>query len=113
MMMNVVSFLQTGIQVTKEYTLHAHVPILKDVPAGWNLVLVDTPGFGEANMESITSLATTLLNTSSAYLYIVDVNSIGDETDSKNMKCIFDKDQSEAQCKIEKCVDTVLHFCSL
>lgn len=79
--------------------MHAHAPILEDVLAGWNLVLVDTPGFGEANMEGITSLATTLLNTSSAYLYIVDVNSIADEMDARNMKSIVDRDQGETQCK--------------
>ena len=91
--------MQTGVQVNKQYTLYAHVPILKDVPTGWYLALVDTPGFGEANMENITSLATKLLNTSSAYLYIVDVNSIGDELDARNMRCIFERDQSE-QCKL-------------
>ena len=90
-------FLQTGVHVNKEYTLYAHVPILENVPAGWNLVLVDTPGFGEANMKSITSLATKLLNTSSAYLYIVDVTSTGDELDAANMKCLFERDQSETQ----------------
>lgn len=75
--------------------MYAHVPILENVPAGWHLVLVDTPGFGEANMKNITSLATKLLNTSSAYLYIVDVTSIGDELDATNMKCLFERDQSE------------------
>lgn len=97
--MNNISFLQTGVQGTKEYTLYAHAPILENVPAGWSLVLVDTPGFGEANMESITSLATKLLNTSSAYLYIVDVTSIADDTDARNMKCIVDRDQGETHCK--------------
>ena len=93
--------LQAAVHVNEQYTLYAHVPLLENVPAGWNLVLVDTPGFGEANMENITSLATKLLNTSSAYLYIVDVTSIGDEIDARNWKCVCDRDQSETQCKID------------
>ena len=84
---------QTGILVQKSYILYAHVPMLARAPAGWQLTLVDTPGFGEANMDNITSISKKLLTTSSAYLYIVDTGSIGDEMDATNMKHLFERDQ--------------------
>ena len=86
-------FPQTGILVQKSYILYAHVPMLARAPAGWQLAFVDTPGFGEANMDNVTSISKKLLTTSSAYLYIVDVTSVGDETDAINMKCLFERDQ--------------------
>ena len=86
-------FPQTGILVQKSYILYAHVPMLARAPAGWQLAFVDTPGFGEANMDNITSISKKLLTTSSAYLYIIDVTSVGDETDAINMKCLFERDQ--------------------
>ena len=46
-------------------------------------------------MENMTSLATMLLNTSSAYLYIVDVKCIGDNTDDANMKSLVKRDKRE------------------
>ena len=71
--------------------------ILEDVPAGWNLSLFDTPGFGEANMGHITELAGTLFNTSSAYLYVMEVAQMGDETDAKYLRQLCDRDKGECE----------------
>jgi hypothetical protein len=37
------------------FVLYAFVEILQEAPEGWNLVLVDTPGFGEANIRHVTA----------------------------------------------------------
>ena len=88
------------MQVSKQYTLYANVDILKAAPAGFSLVLVDTPGFGEANMDHITELAKTLFNTSSAYLYVMDITQMGDITDSQYLKQLSQRDEGKLLCNL-------------
>ena len=79
-----------------QYILYAHVPILEEAPAGLSLALVDTPGFGEANVDHVALLTDTLFNTSSAYLYIMDGRQMGDATDAENVKRLYRKDRGKA-----------------
>jgi hypothetical protein len=75
------SGMTNGQEVRKLYVLHAHIPILEEAHhSGWTLALVDTPGFGEANVEHVTSHADMLFSTSTAYLYMMD---------SSNMCCML------------------------
>ena len=85
--------MQTGIQGGQNcFVLYAFVEILKEAPEGWNLVLVDTPGFGEANVQHVTARTNTLFTTSTAYLYIIDSGILGDEVDAKKIKLLFKND---------------------
>ena len=81
--------------VAESYTIYANVPLLADPPAGWELVLVDTPGFGDASMNNVVASAEMLLTTSSIYLYVIDSGSTGDAVDAKNLWNIFNRDASK------------------
>ena len=78
---------------SKSYILYAHIPILREAAQGWTLVLVDTPGFGEANVDHITALADRRFNTSTAYLYIMDGTSMCDELDRRKIHQLFKNDK--------------------
>ena len=57
--------------------LQVHMPILtNNVPPGWNVSLVDTPGFGEKN-EHVQQLAKEAMETSAAYIYLLQTENIG------------------------------------
>jgi predicted GTPase len=75
------------------FVLYAFVEILQEAPEGWNLVLVDTPGFGEANIRHVTARTDTLFSTSTAYLYIIDSGSMGDDVDAKKIKLLYQHDK--------------------
>ena len=75
------------------FVLYAYVPILEVAPAGWNLALVDTPGFGEANVDHITKHTDMLFSTSTAYLYLMDSTSMEDSIDGENIGLLFKHDK--------------------
>ena len=75
------------------FVLYAFVEILQEAPEGWNLVLVDTPGFGEANIRHVTARTDILFSTSTAYLYIIDSGSMGDDVDAKKIKLLYQHDK--------------------
>lgn len=77
----------------RQYVLYAYIPILKGAPPGWTLALVDTPGFGEANVDHITALTDTLFSTSTAYLYIMDSGSMEDAVDAENIRQLYKHDK--------------------
>lgn len=87
---------QTGMKSAKDdrrkYTLYAYIPILEGAPPNWTLALVDTPGFGEANVEHVTALTDTLFSTSTAYLYILDSGNMGDAVDAENIRQLYKYD---------------------
>lgn len=74
-------------------------------PPSWKVHLVDNAGFGEAGQEGIIKQATTALVTSSAYVYIMSYENLGDSKDVAAFQRIYDKDrgQTEILC-------TTLHF---
>ena len=71
------------------FVLYAFVPILEGAPEGWSLALVDTPGFGEANVDHIMRHTDMLFSTSTAYLYLMDSTIMEDGVDSDNIKLLF------------------------
>ncbi|CAI8049463.1 hypothetical protein GBAR_LOCUS27232 [Geodia barretti] len=75
------------------FVLYAYVPILEEAPAGWNLALVDTPGFGEANVDHIMKHTDMLFSTSTAYLYLMDSTSMEDSIDGENIGFLFKHDK--------------------
>ena len=77
------------------FVLYAFVPILQEAPEGWSLALVDTPGFGEANVEHIMKHTDMLFSTSTAYLYLMDATSMDDKVDSDNFKLLFQHDKGQ------------------
>ena len=79
----------------RQYVLYACIPILQEAPRGWTLALVDTPGFGEANVGHITALTDRLFSTSTAYLYIMDSAIMEDAVDAKNIKQLFEHDKGD------------------
>lgn len=91
--------MQTGMKSAKDdrrkYTLYAYIPILEGAPPNWTLALVDTPGFGEANVEHVTALTDTLFSTSTAYLYILDSGNMGDAVDAENIRQLYKYDNGE------------------
>ena len=93
--------LQTEMQY-RHYVLYAYIPILDNAPRGWTLALVDTPGFGEANVGHITALADRLFSTSTAYLYIIDSVILNDALDAKNIKQLYEHDKGDVIC-LELC----------
>ena len=101
---------QTGVKngqdVRKLYVLHAHIPILEEAHhSGWTLALVDTPGFGEANVEHVTSHADMLFSTSTAYLYMMDSSNLEDAVDAANIRQLYQYDKGIELCmmSIRKC----------
>ena len=79
----------------RQYVLYACIPILQEAPSGWTLALVDTPGFGEANVGHITALTDRLFSTSTAYLYIMDSGIMKDAVDAKNIERLFEHDKGD------------------
>lgn len=63
----------------------------------WTVHLVDNAGFGEAGQEGIIKQATTALVTSSAYVYIMSYESLGDRKDVAAFQRIYDKDRGETE----------------
>lgn len=57
--------------------LKVNIPLLTgSIPPGWEVSIVDNPGFGEAK-EHITQLAEASMVTSSAYIYLMQTEDIG------------------------------------
>ena len=53
--------------------LKVNIPLLLgSIPPGWEVSIVDNPGFGEAK-EHITQLAEASMVTSSAYIYLMHI----------------------------------------
>ena len=99
----IITTLQSGMtngqEVRKLYVLHAHIPILEDAHhSGWTLALVDTPGFGEANVEHVTSHADMLFSTSTAYLYMMDSSNLEDAVDAANIQQLYQYDKGIQLC---------------
>ena len=57
--------------------LHVNIPLLSgSIPPDWTVSIMDNPGFGEAK-EHIQQLAEASMNTSSAYIYLMQTESVG------------------------------------
>ena len=82
-----------GQEIRKLYVLYACIPILDQPQSGWTLALLDPPGFGEANVEHVTSHAGMLFSTSTAYLYLMDSSSLEDAVDAENIKQLYHFDR--------------------
>ena len=60
--------------------LQVHMPLLaNNVRPGWTVSLVDTPGFGEENYH-VQQLAKEAVETSAAYIYLLQSENIGGTT---------------------------------
>ena len=57
-------------------SLKAYLPFLNEgIPPGWTAKLVDNPGYGDAN-EYMTQLADASAVTTSAYVYLMQIEQI-------------------------------------
>ena len=97
-------YLLVQVCADTEYTIHTNVSMIQ-APPSWKVYLVDNAGFGEAGQEGIIKQANTALVTSSAYVYVMTYESLGDSKDVAAFQRIYDKDrgQTEILC-------TTLHF---
>ena len=87
-------------------TLTVSLPLLTyNVPPGWTVSLVDTPGFGEAN-EYIQQLAEESVEVSAAYIYLLQTESIGGSEAKEMFASIAKKDQG-INCY------NVIRYCSM
>lgn len=68
-------------------TLTTFVPFLADAPSGWQVNLVDTPGFGEFNSH-VEARAKEALKSSSASVYITTYENLRTEVNAKYLKLI-------------------------
>ena len=66
-----------------------------NVPSGWTVSLVDNPGFGEAK-QHVVQLADASLITSSAYIYLLQTESIGGVAAQEFFKDLCTRDK----CKV-------------
>ena len=69
-----------------------NVPLLSSAPAGWDVFLVDTPGYGEHHQE-IAAAAEAILKESSAFVYVMDYNVIGGEADANYLRQLYEHDK--------------------
>ena len=59
-------------------------------------MLVDTPGFGEANVDHVMQHTDLLFKASTAYIYIMDSTSMEDKVDHDNIRLLFEHDKGNA-----------------
>lgn len=80
-----------------------NVPILRDaasITSGQQVYLVDTPGLGDSN-RSIAELAEKSVQTSPAYVYVMNYLNLQDESDSNAFVRMYRKDDSKFSfCKV-------------
>ena len=73
--------------------LKVHIPLLSDqVPRDWQLKLIDNPGFGDAR-QHIAQIASESVHTSSMYIYLLEISSIGGELAARFFADISNKDK--------------------
>lgn len=73
-------------------TLRVSLPLLAhNVPSGWTVSLVDTPGFGEAR-EHVQQLAKDSVEVSAAYIYLLQTESIGGTEVNETFSSLAEKD---------------------
>ena len=83
-------------------TLMVSLPLLTyNVPPGWTVSLIDTPGFGEAN-EHVQQLAEDSVEVSAAYIYLLQTESIGGIEISEMFQSIAEKDPGIAGYILQK-----------
>ena len=72
--------------------LRVHIPLLTEsVPPGWTISLVDTPGFGEKNYH-VQQMAKEALETSAAYVYLLQTENIGGTAVGETFQSLAEKD---------------------
>lgn len=77
--------------------LQVNMPLLcGSVPSGWDVSIVDNPGFGEAK-EHITQLAEASMLTSSAYIYLMQTENVGGREAAEFFKDLVKTDNSMLQ----------------
>ena len=73
--------------------LKVNIPLLSgSIPPGWEVSIVDNPGFGEAN-DHITQLAEASMVTSSAYIYLMQVEDVGGKNAENFFKALQETDK--------------------
>ena len=78
-----------------EIVLKVNIPLLADkVPSSWSVSLVDNPGFGDAH-EHVSQLADASMVTSSAYIYLMQTESIDGTIMTEFFKEMKQRDKCE------------------
>ena len=79
---------------------------------GWRISLLDNPGYGEADQESMMLETETTMKTSSALLYVMDVGQLQDKEDARCLKQLYKADEgllfAERFESFEDCHDIVV-----
>ena len=60
---------------------------------GWELSILDNPGYGEADQEGMMQETETTMKTSSALLYVMDVGQLQDSEDARRLKQLYTADK--------------------
>ena len=78
-----------------DLTLRTWCPMLaENVPQGWTVYLVDTPGIGEAK-QHIEQLASEALEVSAAYIYLLQPDGIEGKEVKETLTSLASKDSSK------------------
>ena len=81
----------TCLHSRPDLVLKVNAPFLsKNVPAGWSVVLVDNPGFGEAD-KHIVEVTSESWESSAAYVYLTTSETRGLITEVNLFKAFKDK----------------------
>lgn len=67
--------------------------MLSGVERGWELSILDNPGYGEANQEDMMQETETTMKTSSALLYVMDVGQLQDSEDARRLQQLHTADE--------------------
>lgn len=90
--------------------LNVNIPLLSNhVPQGWQLILTDNPGLGDAR-PLIEQLANESVLSSSVYIFLLEASSIGStmaENFIKHLKAVDEGDDSN--CYMQHLVRD--HYC--
>ena len=69
-----------------------NLPLMSEVPSPWVGVMVDNPGFGDAN-AAVNHLAKTAMQTTAVYVYVLDYQRLEGDVDAQSFKLMLEKDR--------------------
>lgn len=74
------------------FTVMVNLPLMSEVPSPWVGVMVDNPGFGDAN-AAVNHLAKTAMQTTAVYVYVLDYQRLEGDVDAQSFKLMLEKDR--------------------
>ena len=74
--------------------LFVNFPLLSTLSKGYTVCLADTPGFGE-HAEVVECGAKESMRSSAAYIYLLEIGTVGSESNAKSLKYLSEVDESK------------------